>query len=287
MIGAIAVGFGVIGFIAANWDGISHGLRLALLTVAIVAARTPAAYHFRERTRSQPARRSGALSPGRPPLRRRALFSSGRCTTSRRTTRSPSCSGRAAAAAVALVVALAFALTPRPPLLIFSGLDRIRGRARRSTTPATTFSTLPVVAVLYGGALYGLAHGARKSGSARPVRGAAAFRSPPERRPPPSRLPGCSSSRSPRWRTNSLRARTGWTASCSRGSCSWRRSPSQERAHSRSPTRRSGRYAKGALAAVLVTMLVAMTAGGSGGSVYALVFNLLFAAVALGVIYAW
>ena len=49
--------------------------------------------------------------------------------------------------------------------------------------------------------------------------------------------------------------------------------------------RPSGRYEAGALAAVLVTMLVAMTAGGDG-DVYALIFNLLFAAVALGVIYA-
>ena len=49
--------------------------------------------------------------------------------------------------------------------------------------------------------------------------------------------------------------------------------------------RPSGRYEAGALAAVLVAMLVAMTAGGDG-DVYALVFNLLFAAVALGVIYA-
>ena len=49
--------------------------------------------------------------------------------------------------------------------------------------------------------------------------------------------------------------------------------------------RPSGRYEAGALFAVLVTMLVAMLAGGDG-DIYALVFNILFAAVALGVIYA-
>ena len=37
LIGAIAVGIGVIGFFAANWEGMSHGLRLALLTGAIAA----------------------------------------------------------------------------------------------------------------------------------------------------------------------------------------------------------------------------------------------------------
>jgi uncharacterized membrane protein len=35
VIGAIAVGLGVIGFIAANWEGMSHAVRLVLLTVAV------------------------------------------------------------------------------------------------------------------------------------------------------------------------------------------------------------------------------------------------------------
>ena len=53
VIGAVAVGFGVIGFIAANWDGMSHGVRLALLTAA-VAGSYAAAYHLRERTGNRP-----------------------------------------------------------------------------------------------------------------------------------------------------------------------------------------------------------------------------------------
>lgn len=49
LIGAAAVGFGVIGFIAANWDGLSQAARLLLLTLA-VGATYGAAYHLRERT---------------------------------------------------------------------------------------------------------------------------------------------------------------------------------------------------------------------------------------------
>ena len=49
--------------------------------------------------------------------------------------------------------------------------------------------------------------------------------------------------------------------------------------------RPSGRYEAGVLGLVLVTMCVALLAGGDG-DVYALLFNLLFAAVALGSIYA-
>ena len=53
VIGAVTVGFGVIGFVAANWDGMSNGARLALLT-ATVAGTYAAAYQLRERTGSAP-----------------------------------------------------------------------------------------------------------------------------------------------------------------------------------------------------------------------------------------
>ena len=49
VIGALAVGLGVIGFVAANWEGMSHAVRLVLLTAA-VAGSYAAAYHLRERT---------------------------------------------------------------------------------------------------------------------------------------------------------------------------------------------------------------------------------------------
>ena len=72
VIGAIAVGFGVIGFIAANWEGMSH------------AARLDTAHRRRRRLvckRLPPARPDGQQAPGRrgavpgrrPPLRRVAL----------------------------------------------------------------------------------------------------------------------------------------------------------------------------------------------------------------------
>ena len=84
---------------------------------------------------------------------------------------------------------------------------------------------------------------------------------------------------------SSGRRATAWTAACSRGS-SLLAAIAFAGAGALTLSRRpSGRYEAGALFAVLVTMLVAMLAGGDG-DVYALVFNILFAAVALGVIYA-
>jgi uncharacterized membrane protein len=53
VIGAITVGLGVIGFVAANWHGMGNGARLALLT-ATVAGAYAAAYHLRERTGTAP-----------------------------------------------------------------------------------------------------------------------------------------------------------------------------------------------------------------------------------------
>jgi uncharacterized membrane protein len=53
VIGAITVGLGVVGFVAANWDGMGNGARLALLT-ATVAGAYAAAYHLRERTGTAP-----------------------------------------------------------------------------------------------------------------------------------------------------------------------------------------------------------------------------------------
>ena len=72
VIGAITLGVGVIGFVAANWDGMSHGVRLALLTVVVggsyAAGFPPARPH-----RQPPARRRGAVPGRRAPLRRVAL----------------------------------------------------------------------------------------------------------------------------------------------------------------------------------------------------------------------
>jgi len=53
VIGALAVGFGVIRFVAPNWDGMSHASRLALLTLS-VAASYAAGFHFRDRAGSRP-----------------------------------------------------------------------------------------------------------------------------------------------------------------------------------------------------------------------------------------
>src|SRR5689334_2463567 len=53
VIGAVAVGLGVIGFVAANWDGMSHAVRLALLTLAVAGAYA-GGYRLRDGTGSRP-----------------------------------------------------------------------------------------------------------------------------------------------------------------------------------------------------------------------------------------
>lgn len=52
-IGAVAVGFGVIAFVAANWEELSDAARVALLAVA-VAGSYAAAYQLRDRSGSRP-----------------------------------------------------------------------------------------------------------------------------------------------------------------------------------------------------------------------------------------
>ncbi|NUT54505.1 MAG: DUF2157 domain-containing protein, partial [Thermoleophilia bacterium] len=53
VIGGVAVGVGVIAFVAANWDGMSHGARLALLTLTVAGA-YGGGYHFRDRAATAP-----------------------------------------------------------------------------------------------------------------------------------------------------------------------------------------------------------------------------------------
>ena len=53
MIGAVAVWLGVIGFVAANWDGMSHAVRLTLLTL-VVAGSYAAGFQLREHTGNRP-----------------------------------------------------------------------------------------------------------------------------------------------------------------------------------------------------------------------------------------
>ena len=278
VIGVIAVGFGVIGFIAANWDGISHGLRLALLTVAVSGAYA-GAYHFRERTRSHPHIGEvlyllGVLLFGA------ALFLVGQMYNVEAHDPLALLIWAAAAASVAVVV------RSRPvtwaALLIFSGW--IGFEAGTAIDDADdNFATLAVISVLYGGALYGLdtagvtrirapwfaetgfAPAARRLGLLLAVSGLFVFT-----------FAGATDELGGSARELSGAVEAGLVllaALAVAGVAALALS-----------ARPSARYEAGTLTVAVAASLVAAYAGGNGG-IYAVLFNLLLAAVALGIIY--
>ena len=280
VIGAVAVGFGVIGFVAANWDGMSHGVRLALLTAA-VAGSYAAAYHLRERTGNRP-RVGEALYLLGVLLFGASLFLVGQMYNVQAHDPLALLLWSGGATATALVVrSRAIAATA---VLIFTAWIGFEFGLALDDAGGDAFAAFPVVAVFYGGALYGLATAAQRRirehwfassgfpesgrGVGLPVAAAGLFvftfsAAADELAQATDGLDGT--------------VLAGFVLLAALGFAG-----AGALAVSHRP---SGRYEAGALAAVLVVMLVAMIAGGNG-DVYALVFNLLFAAVALGVIYA-
>ena len=280
VIGAVAVGLGVIGFVAANWDGMSHGVRLSLLTAAGAGAYA-AAYHLRERTASRP-RIGEALYLLGVLLFGASLFLVGQMYNVQAHDPLALLLWAGGATATALVVrSRAIAATA---VLIFTAWVGFEFGLALDDAGGDAFAAFPVVAVFYGGALYGLATAAQQR----------------------IREPWFASSGFPE------SCRGGGRAVAAAGLFVFTFSEAADELAQAADGlddlvlagfvllavlafagagalalshRPSGRYEAGALAAVLVAMLVAMTAGGDG-DVYALVFNLLFAAVALGVIYA-
>jgi uncharacterized membrane protein len=278
VIGAIAVGFGVIGFIAANWDGISHGLRLALLSMAISGAYA-GAYHFRERTRSHP-RIGEVLYLLGVLLFGAALFLVGQMYNVE--AHDPLALLIWAAAAVSVAIVVRSRPVTWAALLIFSGWIAFEAVTAIDDSD-DNFATLPVIAVLYGGALYGFgtagvtrireawfaeigfAPAARQLGLLLALSGLFVFTFADAT----DEL-----GRSARELSGAFEAGLVVLAALALAGA----------AALAMSTRPSARYEAGALAVAVVTLLIAAYAGGNG-DFYAILFNLLVAAVALGTIY--
>jgi uncharacterized membrane protein len=279
VIGAIAVGFGVIGFLAANWEAMSHGLRLVLNTAA-VGGSYAAAFELRERTGRLP-RVGEALYLLGVLLFGAALFLVGQMYHVEAHDPLALLLWGAAAAAVALVVgsrAISWAA-----LLILTGWVGFEaGTALEGSGEDAT--GLAVLAVFYGGALYGLgtvalervrarwltetgfASGGRALGLLLAAAGLFVFtfsEAADELGEAGRSLDG------------SLQAALLVVAALALASA-------VVLALSARP---SARYESGAFAIAVAVLLVGVLAGGSG-DLYAVVFNLLFAALALGTIYA-
>ncbi len=151
VIGAVAVGLGVIGFLAANWDGMSHAVRLLLLTLA-VAGTYGAAYHLRERTGRFP-RFGEALYLLGVLLFGASLFLVGQMYDVQ--AHDPLALLLWAGGAVATALVVRSRAIAAAAVLIFTGWVGFEfGLAFDRAGDA--FAALAVVAVLYGGALYGL-----------------------------------------------------------------------------------------------------------------------------------
>ena len=279
VIGAVAVGFGVIGFIAANWEGMSHAARLVLLTVA-VAGSYASAYHLRDRAGSRP-RVGEALYLLGVLLFGASLFLVGQMYNVQAHDPLALLLWAGGAVATALVVR-SRAIAATAVLIFTSWVGFEFGLALDDGD--TGFAAFPAVAVFYGGALYGLATAAQERirehwfansgfpesgrGVGLPIAAAGLFvftfsEAAEELGQAGEGLSDVTLA------AFVLLAALAFAAAGALALC----------------RRPSGRYEGGMLAAVLVAMLAASLAGGDG-DVYAVVFNLLFAAVALGVIYA-
>ena len=279
-IGAIAVGFGVIGFFAANWEEMSHGLRLLLITVAL-AGTYGAAFHLRERTGRSP-RVGEALYVLGVLLFGASLFLVGQMYNVE--AHDPLALLLWAGAATATALVVRSRVLAAVAALIFTGWVGFEiGLAVDDRGGGDRYAALPVAAVFYGSALYGLATAAQErirapwfaeSGFAEagrriglPVAAAGLFvftfsEAADELGPGGDELDGLLLV--PFLLLAAL-------ALAGAGALVLAARP-------------SGRYEAGAITLAIATLLLALAAGGDG-DVYALVFNLLFAAVALGIIY--
>ena len=280
VIGAVAVGFGVIGFVAANWEELSHGVRLALLTAA-VAGSYAVGFQLRDRTGSRP-RVGEALYLLGVLLFGASIFLVGQMYHVEAHDPLGLLLWAGGAVATALVVrsrAIAAAAVP-----IFTAWVGFEFGLALEDAGSDAWGAFPVVAVLYGGALYGLAtfaqarireHWFATSGFPEagrsvglPVAAAGLFvftfaDAADELVSAGDEVSG------------SVQTALGLLAALALAGA-------VALALSRRP---SGRYEAGLLVAVVGATLVAALAGGNGDA-WAVVFNILFAALALGIIYA-
>ena len=280
VIGAVAVGFGVIGFVAANWDELSHGARLALLTAAL-AGSYAAGFQLRDRTGSRP-RLGEALYLLGVLLFGASIFLVGQMYNVEAHDPLGLLLWAGGAIATALVVrSRAIAATA---VLIFTSWVGFEFGLALEDAGSNTWGAFPVVAVCYGGALYGLAtfaqariheHWFASSGFPEAGRGvglpvAAAGLFVFTFADAADELGNAGDEVS-----GSVQTALGLLAALALAGA-------VALAVSRRP---SGRYEAGLLVTVVGATLVAALAGGNGDA-WAVVFNILFAAVALGIIYA-
>ena len=272
VIGALAVGLGVIGFVAANWEELSHGVRLALLTAAVGGSYT-AGFQLRDRTGSRP-RIGEALYLVGVLLFGASLFLVGQMYHVEAHDPFALLLWAGGATATALVVrsrAIAAAA-----VLIFTGWVGFEFGLAIEDAGSDAWAAFPVVAVCYGGALYAFATVA-PSGSGFPEAGrvvglpvAAAglfvftFADATDELGNAGDAIG-----------GFVRAGLGLLAVLALAGA-------VALALSRRPSRR---YEAAMLVAVVVAVAVAVLAGGNGDA-WAIFFNVLFAALALGIIYA-
>ena len=209
VIGAVAVGVGVIGFVAANWDGLSHPLRLLLLSLAI-AGSYAAGFQLRDRTDTAPRVGEalylvGVLAFGA------SLFLVGQMYNVQ--AHDPLALLLWAGGAVATALVVRSRAIAAVAVLIFTAWVGFEfGLALDDA--GDEFAAFPVVAVLYGGALYGFATAAQArireecspGAASRKLAAASGCR---------SRRRDWSSSPSRRRPTSSARRATTWTGSCS------------------------------------------------------------------------
>jgi uncharacterized membrane protein len=280
VIGAIAVGFGVIGFVAANWEEMSHGVRLALLT-AVVAGSYAAGFHLRDRTGSRP-RVGEALYLLGVLLFGASLFLVGQMYHVE--AHDPFALLLWAGGAIATAVVVRSRAIAATAVLIFTAWVGFEFGLALDDAGSNTWAAFPVVAVFYGGALYGLATAAQERirehwfassgfpesgrGVGLPVAAAGLFvftfaDAADELGRAGDELSGFL-----------LTGLLLLAALALAGAAAL--------ALSRRP---SGRYEAGMLVIVIGAMLTATLLGGNGDA-WAVLFNILFAAVALGIIYA-
>ena len=279
VIGALAVGFGVIGFLAANWEELPHAARLALLTLAVAGAYA-AGYWLRERTNRLP-RLGEALHLLGVLLFGASLFLVGQMYHVE--AHDPLALLIWAAAATAIAVIVSSPVIAVAALLIFSGWIAFEaGTALEDADEGP--AALAVLAVFYGGALYalgtvalrrvrqawldetGFAFSARRLGLVVGAAGVFVFTF----REAAEELEGAAGELGGALEAGFLLLAVLALA----GAAVLARLD-----------RRTGAYEAAVLAGAVGSLLVAVYGGGSG-TLYALLFNLLFAAVALGAIYA-
>ena len=280
LIGAAAVGFGVIGFVAANWEELPDAARVALLTVA-VAGSYAAGFQLRDRTGSRP-RVGEALYLVGVLLYGASIFLVGQIYHVEAHDPLGLLLWAGGAVATALVVrsrAIAAAA-----VLIFTAWVGFEFGLALEDAGSNTWGAFPVVGVFYGGALYGLAtyaqarirehwfaaSGFPEAGRAVGLPVAAAglfvftFADAAEELGRAGDEVG-----------GSVQTALGVLAALALAGAAGL-------ALSRRP---SGRYEAGMLVAMVAAILTAALAGGNGDA-WAVLFNILFAALALGIVYA-